>query len=799
MFWAEFPRIEPGMMQSKARRRVAPVENGDEENLAVASAIGNGEDLGPLIRRVFEVGKPESLLHQLRYFARKKEVEIEDVCKLHYQDFIHAVDELRGLLTDADMLKNSLSAVNSELLEVGNPLLAKLEEYIEAEGVKKNISEAMQGMQLCAKVMELCAKANRHVVENNYYMVLKTLDVIERDYLEKIPALALKHMVGRQIPAMRVHVEKRVTKEFNDWLVQIRPISREIGQLAIGQASSARQREEDLRRRQREAEEQSRVSLRDCVYSLELEETDDRESFLKFDLTPVYRAYHINTCLGMQEQFKEYYYQNRKLQLSSDFQITSAQPFLEGHQMFFAQIAGFFIVEERVQRMGGGLISRPKVEDIWDTAVNKMCSVLEDQFSRMQTANHLLLIKDYVSLLGVTLRRYGYQVDALLDVLNRNRDKYHELLLNDCRKQINDVLANDKSDQMVMKKEYEYNMNVLAFHIQTSDSMPAFPYIAPFSSAVPDCCRIVRSFIEDSVSYMSYGAHRDFYVVVKKYLDKLLTDVLNEALLKLIRNSTFGVSQAMQITANMTVLERACEFFTRHAAQLCGIPIRLAERSHSQSVLKSAQDAAQETMLKLVKSKVEEFMLLTDNINWAADEFPPNGNEYVNELIIYLETLVSTARQILPSQVLDNVIRGVLKHISDCIVATFLSDNVKRFNTNAVMGIEVDLKLLESFADTQFHDSGLDELEGATDPKKSLLEARQLVSLLLNNHPENFMNPVIREKHYSSLDYRKVVMISEKYRDSSDRLFGTFGTRTLKQNPKKKSLETLIKRLRELS
>lgn len=164
-----------------------------------------------------------------------------------------------------------------------------------------------------------------------------------------------------------------------------------------------------------------------------------------------------------------------------------------------------------------------------------------------------------------------------------------------------------------------------------------------------------------------------------------------------------------------------------------------------------------------------------------------------------VKSLYSNLFEDLPSQVLANVFKGVLKHISDCIVATFLSDNVKRFNTNAVMGIEVDLKLLESFADTQFHDSGLDELEGATDPKKSLLEARQLVSLLLNNHPENFMNPVIREKHYSSLDYRKVVMISEKYRDSSDRLFGTFGTRTLKQNPKKKSLETLIKRLRELS
>uniref|UniRef100_A0A0D6QTR7 Exocyst complex component n=1 Tax=Araucaria cunninghamii TaxID=56994 RepID=A0A0D6QTR7_ARACU len=790
-------------MQSKARRRVAPLENGDkeerQEDLAVALTIANGEDLGPLIRKVFEVGKPESLLQQLRYFGKKKEIEIEDVCKLHYQDFIHAVDELRGLLADADKLKNSLSGVNSQLQEVGNPLLSKLEEYIEAEGVKKNILQAMEGVKLCAEVMELCAKANNYVVSDKYYMVLKSLDVIERDYLEKIPSSALRQMVTRQIPAIRSHVEKKVSWEFNDWLVQIRSTSREIGQLAIGQASSARQREEELRMRQREAEEQSRVSLRDCIYVLETDETEENESFLKFDLTPVYRAYHIHTCLGLQEQFKEHYYKNRKLQLISDFQISSMQAFLECHQIFFAQIAGFFIVEDRVLRTGGGLISKPQVEDIWDMAVNKMCSVLEDQFSRMLTANHLLLIKDYVSLLGVTLRRYGYRVNPLLDVLNSYRDKYHELLLNDCKKTFSDVIGNDDYKQMMMKKEYEYNMNVLAFHIQTSDIMPAFPYIAPFSSAVPDCCRIVRSFVADSVSYMSYGGHMDFYDVVKKYLDKLLTEVLNECLHKFIGNSTFGVSQAMQLAANLSVLERACDFFTKHAAQLCGIPLRLAERPRPQSVLKSAQDAANETMLRLVNSKVEEFMVGTENINWVADDVPQNGNEYVNEVIIYLETLVSTAQRILPLDALDKIINGVLKHVSDCIVATFLSDNVRRYNMSAVMGIDIDLKLLESFGDNQFNDSGLHELEGAKDPKQSLEEARQLVNLLLSNNPETYLNPVIRDKHYSALDYKKVAIIIEKFRDQSDRLFGSFGGRTLRQNPKKKSLDTLMKKLKEFN
>jgi hypothetical protein len=76
-------------------------------------------------------------------------------------------------------------------------------------------------------------------------------------------------------------------------------------------------------------------------------------------------------------------------------------PFLESHQTFFAQIAGFFIIEDRILRTGGGLVSRTDVDSLWDVAVAKMVSVLEDQFSRMQTANHLLLIKDYVGLLGM--------------------------------------------------------------------------------------------------------------------------------------------------------------------------------------------------------------------------------------------------------------------------------------------------------------------------------------------------------------------------------------------------------------
>ncbi|KAK4355660.1 hypothetical protein RND71_024631 [Anisodus tanguticus] len=798
------------MNTSKMRRKVVPAEeNGDSadklDQLLLSAAICNGEDVGPFVRKAFASGKPETVLHHLRHFARSKESEIEDVCRAHYEDFITAVDDLRSLLSDVDSLKSSLSNSNTQLQSVALPLLTTLDSFVEARNKCKNIILAIQSLRTCVNLVELCSRANRHLSENNFYMALKCVDSIEREFMNKTPSSTLRRMIEKQIPEIRSHIERKINKEFGDWLVEIRVVSRNLGQLAIGQASASRQREEELRIKQRQAEEQSRLSFRDCVYALE-EEDDDGfngisddgkdKGMLGFDLTPLYRAYHINHTLGLEDRFKQYYFENRKLQLTSDFQVSSMTPFLESHQTFFAQIAGFFIVEDRVLRTGGGLVSKMEVENLWDTAMSKMCSVLEDQFSRMQTANHLLLIKDYVSLLGVTLRRYGYPVEALLDVLSKHRDKYHELLLSDCRKQITEALAADKFEQMYMKKEYEYSMNVLSFQLQTSNIMPAFPYVAPFSCTVPDCCRIVRSFIEDSVSFMSQSGQLDFYDVVKKYLDRLLTEVLDGAL-KLINTSIGGVTQAMQMAANMAVFERACDFFFRHAAQLSGIPLRMAERGRRLFPLTKARDAAEETLSGLLKQKVDGFLLLIENVNWMADDPPQDGNEYVHEVIIFLETLVSTAQQILPVQVLKRVLQDVLFHISEMIVGALLGESVKRFNVNAVMGVDVDIRMLESFAENQ---APLLSEADASQLKAALAESRQLVNLLLSNHPENFLNPVIRERSYNALDYRKVVSISEKMRDQSDRLFGSFGTRGSKQNnTKKKSLDALIKRLKDVN
>ncbi|KAB2615334.1 FAS-associated factor 2-like [Pyrus ussuriensis x Pyrus communis] len=63
------------------------------------SVLNNKKTLN--VCNAFTSEKPETLLRHLHHFARSKESEIEEVCNVHYQDFILAVDELRSFLSES--------------------------------------------------------------------------------------------------------------------------------------------------------------------------------------------------------------------------------------------------------------------------------------------------------------------------------------------------------------------------------------------------------------------------------------------------------------------------------------------------------------------------------------------------------------------------------------------------------------------------------------------------------------------------------------------------------------------------
>jgi exocyst complex component 6 len=205
-----------------------------QDFITLSTAISNGDDLGPFLRRAFTSGRPDSLLQHLRLFSRSKESEIEELCKAHYSDFIRAVDDLKSLLCDVDDLKSSLSDTNRLLLSAGVPLLNSLDSFLYAKSLSNNLTLALNSARSCVDLLTICAKANYHLGNNNLYLALRAVDEIDREMVkdaEAVPLPALRRMLVRYIPAIRGYAEKKISKEFSDWMVQVRAASRHLGQV----------------------------------------------------------------------------------------------------------------------------------------------------------------------------------------------------------------------------------------------------------------------------------------------------------------------------------------------------------------------------------------------------------------------------------------------------------------------------------------------------------------------------------------------------------------------------------------
>jgi hypothetical protein len=77
---------------------------------------------------------------------------------------------------------------------------------------------------------------------------------------------------------------------------------------------------------------------------------------------------------------------------------------------YCSQVAGFFVIESYVQRVTDGLVGPAEGAALWAGAQRSLKSTLEAAFEQLSTASLMLMVKDFVLLVCVTLERAGYQV-----------------------------------------------------------------------------------------------------------------------------------------------------------------------------------------------------------------------------------------------------------------------------------------------------------------------------------------------------------------------------------------------------
>jgi hypothetical protein len=139
------------------------------------------------------------------------------------------------------------------------------------------------------------------------------------------------------------------------------------------------------------------------------------------DMSGLHRCVHVHKMLGNLQSFKEYYYEQRHLQLLSN--LTPPSSMLEAHRSYLAHIAGFFIIEEKVKQSTVNIIMAKELRGLWATAVASIKYAMDSGFTETDSTAAMLVIKDFVYLTASCLGSFQFDVSAIMASLTQYKDR----------------------------------------------------------------------------------------------------------------------------------------------------------------------------------------------------------------------------------------------------------------------------------------------------------------------------------------------------------------------------------------
>ncbi len=136
------------LVSASAGASTAPATAGYISNLSPSEAKKDEFDqVSYAVRQVLQMGKEHAMLDQLNSYMARKDVEIEKTCASNYQvlnlltilqkngvlnstvgkEFVHAVDQVLKLRTDATLLKDSILQLKHNLNVAGGNIVYQVQ------------------------------------------------------------------------------------------------------------------------------------------------------------------------------------------------------------------------------------------------------------------------------------------------------------------------------------------------------------------------------------------------------------------------------------------------------------------------------------------------------------------------------------------------------------------------------------------------------------------------------------------------------------------------------------------------
>eukprot|EP01083_Nonionella_stella_P025803 71064_1 len=446
----------------------SPRNTYEQNEVDLLCSLVESEQLGPAIKTVFDRKLQGSYSKILQNHVKQTDKEIKDICANHYENFIGSVDNLITLKTNMVALRVEIQQLNDNIQDSGMAVMDKGQELMDHRYMRRNLIRMVEIVENCQFLTGLAAKAMEHIESKKFALALKTMNQLQRHQQSSVLDYQFAKQLERQIPFMYLKITNTVKREFKEWLTRADDNARALGVHAMCQIERQWQKERELipsvaRNYDRVSEEKEENKLR---VESDMKKEDASEK-VAFDYGPVYQCLNICESMNIAEGFCDEYKQSRKIQLTKMLDLRSSDGLINV-QGYFAQLAGFFYIEDNIVKSGNQLMTRGDVQILWENALAKIRSVLKSQIDKVSDPKAHLAIKETITLFRTALEASGLFVRPLMEFIYTTREKFENLLLQRIEMRVREILSRETYEAMKIKDVEEYRRKVQRYGLKVA-------------------------------------------------------------------------------------------------------------------------------------------------------------------------------------------------------------------------------------------------------------------------------------------------------------------------------------------
>jgi exocyst complex component 6 len=128
-----------------------------------------------IVKQVFQAARHDAFGDILSGFIGRKEGEIEKMCGLHYQEFVHSVDQLLKVRAGTGTIKDKIVNMNQNIQSFGSKLVEKQGELVDNRRKLLNVEVTLEAVQSCLFVLDIINRISIQIANKKYFSALRVI------------------------------------------------------------------------------------------------------------------------------------------------------------------------------------------------------------------------------------------------------------------------------------------------------------------------------------------------------------------------------------------------------------------------------------------------------------------------------------------------------------------------------------------------------------------------------------------------------------------------------------------------